>query len=185
LSSETALLVMDVQQSVAGRFADDELLGRLAAAVAAARDGGIPVVYVRVAFRQGGPEGHERNLMLAPVAANPAFFEGGPGAEIHPAVAPLPGEVIVTKRRVNAFYNTDLEVVLRAQGVTSLVLCGLATSGVVLSTLRDAADRDYRVTVLADACNDGDPEVHRILTEKVFPAQATVCSVADWVAQHD
>jgi nicotinamidase-related amidase len=182
VSTGTALLVMDVQGAVTSRFAGEALLDRLAAAVATARRVDISVIYVRVAFRKGGPEGHERNALLARVAADPDFFEGGPGAEIHPAVAPLPGEIVVTKRRVNAFYGTDLEVVLRARGVTSLVLCGLATSGVVLSTLRDAADRDFSVTVLADACGDGDPEVHRVLTQKVFPGQATVSSVEDWAA---
>jgi nicotinamidase-related amidase len=62
------------------------------------------------------------------------------------------------------------------------VLTGIATSGVVLSTLRQAADLDYRLIVLADACLDADPEVHRVLTEKVFPRQAEVRTVAEWTA---
>ena len=62
------------------------------------------------------------------------------------------------------------------------MLAGIATSGVVLSTLRQAADPDYRLTVLADGCLDADPEVHRVLTEKVFPRQADVISIADWTA---
>ena len=66
--------------------------------------------------------------------------------------------------------------------VRHLVLTGVATSGVVLSTLRSAADLDYRITVLSDGCGDGDPEVHRVLTEKVFPTQATVTTVDEWVA---
>jgi nicotinamidase-related amidase len=88
----------------------------------------------------------------------------------------------VTKLRVSAFAGSDLEVVLRSGGIDSLVLAGIATSGVVLSTLRQAADLDYELTVLADGCLDGDPEVHRVLTEKVFPRQADVVSIADWVA---
>jgi nicotinamidase-related amidase len=72
--------------------------------------------------------------------------------------------------------------VLRAQGVQHLVLAGIATSGVVLSTLRQAADLDYRLTVLSDGCLDGDPEVHRVLLEKVFPRQAGVTTIADWAA---
>jgi len=60
------------------------------------------------------------------------------------------------------------------------VLGGISTSGVVLSTVRQAADLDYRLTVLADACGDWDMEVHRVLTEKVFPRQAVVNTVADW-----
>lgn len=65
--------------------------------------------------------------------------------------------------------------------MTSLVLCGIATSGVVLSTLRQAADLDFDLTVLADGCADADPEVHRVLLEKVFPRQAAVVTTADWV----
>jgi nicotinamidase-related amidase len=93
--------------------------------------------------------------------------------------------VIVTKRRVSAFAGSDLDVVLRANDIDSLVLAGVATSGVVLSTLRQAADLDYRLTVLADGCLDPDPEVHRILLEKVFPRQAEVVRIADWAAGLD
>jgi nicotinamidase-related amidase len=71
---------------------------------------------------------------------------------------------------------------LRGGDIDSLVLTGIATSGVVLSTLRQAADLDYRLTVLADGCRDADDEVHRVLTEKVFPRQADVTTIASWVA---
>ncbi|MGH3196607.1 MAG: isochorismatase family protein [Streptosporangiaceae bacterium] len=76
--------------------------------------------------------------------------DGDPGLRIPPAIAPAPGEVIVTKRRVSAFAGSDLDVVLRAGGTTSLVLAGIATSGLVLSTLRQAADLDHRLTGLVD-----------------------------------
>ena len=89
---------------------------------------------------------------------------------------------MVTKRRVSAFTGSDLDVVLRGLGAGTLVLTGIATSGVVLSTLRQAADLDYGLTVLAD-CLDADPEVHRVLTGKVFPRQAEVSTVAQWAEQ--
>jgi nicotinamidase-related amidase len=101
---------------------------------------------------------------------------------IDPALAPLPGEPIVTKRRVSAFAGSDLDVLLRAREARSLVLCGFATSGVVLSTVRAAADLDFELTVLRDACADADPEVHRVLLDKVFPRQAEVVDVAAWAA---
>jgi nicotinamidase-related amidase len=101
-------------------------------------------------------------------------------SRIHASVAPRDGEPVITKKRVSAFAGSDLDVVLRAGEVRSLVLCGIATSGVVLSTVRAAADMDYELTVLADCCADGDPEVHRVLLEKVFPRQAAVLGVADW-----
>ena len=95
-------------------------------------------------------------------------------------VAPRPGDLVVTKRRVSAFTGSDLGVLLRGLGAGTLVLTGIATSGVVLSTLRQAADLDYRLIVLADACLDTDPEVHQVLTGKVFPRQAEVRTVAEW-----
>jgi nicotinamidase-related amidase len=179
--TSTALLVMDVQQGIVDRFADDEgYLPRLATAVEAARAAGIRVIYVTVGFRTGYPEVSERNKGFAAIAGTGRMTESDPGSPIHPAVAPASGDLIVTKRRVSAFAGSDLEVVLRAGDIDRLVLAGIATSGVVLSTLRQAADLDYRLTVLADGCLDADPEVHRVLTEKVFPRQADIVRVADW-----
>jgi nicotinamidase-related amidase len=181
--SSTALLVMDVQQGIVDRFANDEsYLPRLATAVALARGAGIPVIYVIVGFRDGYPEVSERNKSFAAISGTGRFADGDPGSAIHPAVAPASGDLIVTKRRVSAFAGSDLELVLRAGGIESLVLAGIATSGVVLSTLRQAADLDYRLTVLADGCLDADAEVHRVLLEKVFPRQAEVVDIADWTA---
>jgi nicotinamidase-related amidase len=181
--TSTALLVMDVQQGIVDRFAQDGgYLPRLATAVQAARDAGIRVIYVTVGFRAGHPEVSQRNKGFAAISGTGRFADDDPGSAIHPAVAPIGGDVVVTKRRVSAFAGSDLEVVLRAGGIDSLVLSGIATSGVVLSTLRQAADLDYRLTVLADGCLDADAEVHRVLLEKVFPRQAEVVDIADWTA---
>jgi nicotinamidase-related amidase len=180
----TVLLVMDVQRGIVERFADDPgYLQRLSAAITAARAAAIPVVYVTIGFRAGYPEISSRNATFAAVAASGGFAAGSPATEVHPAVAPQPGDLLVTKRRVSAFTGSDLQVVLRSLGAGTLVLTGIATSGVVLSTLRQAADLDYRLVVLSDGCLDADPEVHRVLTEKVFPRQAAVRTVAQWVAQ--
>jgi nicotinamidase-related amidase len=89
--------------------------------------------------------------------------------KIDAKIAPQAGDVIITKRLVSAFTGSDLEVVLRAGSVQHIVLTGILTSGVVLSTLREAADKDYRITVLSDCCSDADAEVHHVLTTKVFP----------------
>ncbi len=177
-----ALLVMDAQVGIVERVADraDELLAVLGAGVAAARDAGLPVVFVRVAFREGTPEVSARNRIFSTLANSTAMGESDPSTQIHPALGPRPGDVIVTKRRVSAFAGSDLDVVLRALDVDSLVLTGISTSGVVLSTLRQAADLDFKLTVLRDGCADGDPEVHRVLMDKVFPRQADVTSSALW-----
>ena len=181
--NSTVLLVMDVQESVVGRFADPSgYLRRLSEAIAAARSAGVPVVYVTVGFRPGHPEVSPRNKTFAAIAESGAFAQGDEASRIHPAIAPEPTDLVVTKRRVSAFAGSDLEVLLRGLGAGTLVLAGIATSGVVLSTVRQAVDLDYRVVVLADACIDSDPEVHRILTEKVFPRQADVRAVSEWTA---
>jgi nicotinamidase-related amidase len=94
-------------------------------------------------------------------------------------VAPQDGDIIVRKVRVGAFSTTDLDAQLRERGVDTLILAGISTSGVVLSTVRDASDRDYRVIVLSDSTADPDAEVHAFLTERIFPRQADVVTVAD------
>jgi nicotinamidase-related amidase len=175
--SRSALLVMDVQNMIVSRFADASYGPRLAGAVATARGAGMPVIYAVVAFRPGHPEISPRNKIFSRVAARDT---GGQDTAVLTDVAPRDGDVVVTKRRVSAFAGSDLDVVLRAQRIDHLVLTGIATSGVVLSTLRQAADLDFEITVLADGCLDADPEVHRVLTEKVFPAQAEVTTASAW-----
>jgi nicotinamidase-related amidase len=179
----SALLIMDVQQGVVERFGQPGVLDRLAEGLAAARTAGVPVIFVRVAFRPGFPEVSTNNRSFSALAgtAGDSFGEDNPATQIHPAVAPRPGEPVVVKKRVSAFTGSDLEVLLRSIKVAELVLTGIATSGVVLSTLREAADRDYQLTVLADACADADEEVHRVLLAKVFPRQATVMTTQQWV----
>lgn len=176
----SALVVMDVQRAVVARYPDPAYLPRLRTAIDAARTGGTPVIYVVVGFRPGRPEISPRNKMFGRLAGAPVSPAETAAMEIQPEVAPEPGDILVTKRRVSAFAGSDLDMLLRAGGIDHLVLTGIATSGVVLSTLRQAADLDFGLTVLADGCLDDDPEVHRVLTEKVFPRQAEVTSVADW-----
>jgi nicotinamidase-related amidase len=177
-----ALLVMDLQRGVADRYSDEAYLTRLATAIAAARAAAVPVLYVTVAFREGHPEVSDRNARFAAIAASGEYTEGRPATQVHPAVAPAPGEPVIVKRRVSAFAGSDLDLVLRSRGIDHLVLTGIATSGVVLSTLRQAADLDYQITVLADGCLDADPEVHEVLTGKIFPRQAEVTTIADWTS---
>jgi nicotinamidase-related amidase len=183
--STTALLVMDVQRGIVDRFSHDTgYLPRLHRAIDAARTAGIRIIYVTVRFRPGYPEVSPRNRSFATLSRSAGFSESDPATAIHPDVAPAEGDIVVTKRRVSAFSGSDLDVVLRAGDIDTLVLTGIATSGVVLSTLRQAADLDYHLVVLADACLDGDADVHRVLTEKVFPRQAEVLSVAQWVERN-
>ena len=181
----SALLVMDMQQGIVARLdPDGTALARCRAAVDAARRAGIPVVFVRVAFRPGYPEAHPDNAAFGTLRerVGETMTVHDPATQIDAALAPRPDEPVVVKKRVSAFAGSDLALLVGALGARHLVLCGLATGGVVLSTVREAADRDYVLTVLADACRDADPEVHRVLIDKVFPRQATVVTVADWAA---
>lgn len=178
--TRTALLVMDVQHVVVARYPDAGYLPRLRAAIDAARKAGVPVVYVTIGFRPGRPEIDPRNKTFGALAGRPADPAEEQAMQIPSDVAPEPGDIVVTKRRVSAFSGSDLDLLLRAQGIDHLVLTGIATSGVVLSTLRQAADLDYTLTVLADACLDADPEVHRVLIEKIFPAQSDVTTTEAW-----
>ncbi len=179
----TALLIMDIQPAIMQMMGEGAapLAETLNKAIGAARKAGIPVIYVVVGFRKGFPEiGAGTAASFAAVAKSGMTGLEEPGVDA--SVAPLPGEMVVTKRRVSAFAGSDLEVILRGHRIEHLVLTGIATSGVVLSTLRQAADMDYRLSVLSDACADRDADVHSILTTKVFPRQAEVMTTAEWMA---
>jgi len=183
--SHTALLVMDMQEGIVTRFArTDDILAPVRTAIDAARAAAIPVIYVVVAFRPGYPEISLRNKSFAAAKQQQSSMAASLSTpKIHSAIAPQPTDIVVTKRRVSAFSGSDLEMVLRAQDISHLVLCGIATSGVVLSTLREAADKDYQLTILADCCFDSDEEVQRVLLSKVFPRQAEVVNAEAWTTQ--
>jgi nicotinamidase-related amidase len=158
---KTAVLIMDYQNRQLSNFTEDfqkELLALANKVMDKARSIAMPVIYVEV--RRG---------------------EKAPETEIHTGVTPKPGEVVVTKRRVGPFSTTNLDQVLKEKGIDTLVLMGISTSGVVLSTVRWGADVDYNLIVLSDCCADRDPEVQRVLMEKVLPRQATVVTSEEFL----
>ena len=179
----TALLVMDYQTTIVERFSGGAagLTTRVAGVIASARESGVRVIYIVVGFRPGYPEVSPRNLSFKTLRASNSFAASSAGIEIHRELAPREDEVVVTKHRVSGFHGTDLDMILHANGIETLVMMGIATSGVVLSTLRQAADADYSCVVVKDGCADLDAEVHRVLTEKVFPRQAKVVTFEDVV----
>ena len=182
--SRPVLLLMDFQHGIVENVGSPSVIDAADRAAKAARAAGIPVMFVRVAFRPGYPEIAESNASFSAVAAQAgdSFTQDHPGTQVHASLTPLDGEPVILKRRVSAFTGSDLEVLLRGAEADTLILAGISTSGVVLSTVRQAADLDYRLTVLADACADPDEEVHRVLTEKVFPRQALVTTTDEWIA---
>lgn len=105
--------------------------------------------------------------------------------DYHEAVAPQEGDIVVRKRLVGAFSTTDLHEQRAARGIDTHVLAGLSTSGVVLSTIRDASDasdRDYRLLVLSDASADPEPDKQEYLTTRIFPGMATVLTTDELAA---
>jgi nicotinamidase-related amidase len=176
-AARSALLLMDFQNAIVGMVGDQgpELLKHAAQARRIAKAARMAVMHVRVAFADADYAAiPDRNKGFAALAGRRFLTDGSPEAAIHDMLAPAADEEVFTKKRVGALSTTNLGARLKARGIDTLVLTGIATSGVVLSTLRDAADQDYRLAVIADCCADMDPETHRVLTEKVFPRQADV-----------
>lgn len=181
--SHAALLSMDLHNSIISHYVENPqpFLDRVAGVQAAARERGIPVIHVQVGFRSGLPEISARNALFSALKTSPQWQQmfAGEAGRIHPAVGPKQDEVVITKHRVSAFAGTDLDMILRAGEIDTLVLMGIATSGVVLSTLLEAADADYRLAVVRDCCLDRDAELDACLKEKFFPSRAAVADAAE------
>ncbi len=177
--SRTALLVMDYQVALVDRLPDAEaLLERVNAAIAEVRARGGHVGWVRVGFTDSDLAAIPPTSTMARVAS-PEFHADAPATQIHAGLSPQPQDISVRKVRVGAFSTTDLGEQLRARGVDTLILAGISTSGVVLSTVREAMDRDYRIVVLNDASADPDPDTHAFLTRTIYPRHTTVLDVSD------
>jgi nicotinamidase-related amidase len=185
-ASRTALLLMDFQPDILrGRPGAAEVLAAAGSALALARKADLQVVFVRVAFTpQDYASVSPRNKSFAALRDGGRLPDGAPGSAVHPDLAPADRDVVVTKTRVGAFSTTNLHTHLASRGIDTLVLGGVSTSGVVLSTVRDAADRDHRLLVLEDCCLD-EPDIHALLVGRIFPRQADILTVprlADLVA---
>jgi nicotinamidase-related amidase len=183
--AHTALLGMDCQTGLVQIYAKppEPFLDRCSSVLKAARRAGMTVIHVKFGFRPGLPEVSTRNRLFAAIKSSPErqkLFEGASGA-IHPALGPEPDEVVITKHRVSAFPGSDLQMILRTKEIDTLALFGIATSGVVLSTLLEAFDSDYRVIVIADCCADTDADLHRVLIERLFPVRGEVAMAADFL----
>ncbi len=178
-AAQAAMLSLDIQAGIVSVYVKDEsFVGRAARTLQAGRAAGMPVVHVKVGFRPRVPEANTRNRFLSAIKASPPhqqFFQGASGA-LHSDLGVVERDLIVSKSRVSAFAGTDLEVLLRANDVHTLILFGIATSGVVLSTVLEAADLDYRLIVVKDCCADLDADLHETLINKIFPRQAAVVS---------
>lgn len=178
--TRTALLVMDVQNGVVPSAPDpDALLARLQAVIADARAAGATVAFVRVAFtEEDWAAVPETNQAFHRLAQAQGMHHEHASSQIDERIAPADGDIVVRKTRIGAMSTTDLHEQLAARGIDTLVLAGISTSGVVMSTLVEAVDRDYRVFVLADGVADQRDDVHRVMLDTVFPSRAHVIDSA-------
>jgi nicotinamidase-related amidase len=180
-TDRAALVLMDFHAQIVDWHGAAGQQAVLAAAIALehARGRQLAIFHVVPNYRPDYPELPDRAPFDAVKTAG-LFREANPAAGIAPELAPGSGEAVAPKRRYSPFFANDLLHLLRMREVRTLVFAGIATSGVVLSAVRDAWDRDFRSVVLSDACADPDADVHQFLITKLLPPQATVLSVADW-----
>lgn len=178
LDPKTALIVVDLQKGIAGREAAHPVADVVKNAVAlldAFRRHKLPVVLVNVAG--GAPGRNEQPRMPSNL---PAEF-----IELLPELKQQPSDHTVTKRTWGAFTNTDLDAHLKKNGVTQVVICGIATSIGVESTARFAQELGYNVTLATDAMTDMRIEAHDNSVKRIFPRLGETGFRADIVALLD
>ncbi len=196
---DAALLVIDMQRDfldprgyVAQSGVDVSILRRTIPNVrrllAAARTAKVRVIHTR--------EGHRADLSDLPAfkrcraagsgaaigSAGPLgrlLVRGEPGHAIIEEAAPLPGETVIDKPGFGAFYATDLELILRSAGISRLTIAGVTTDICVHSTLREAVDRGFDCTTVADACAAGDPAIHDAMLACIAGEGGILGSVVD------
>jgi biuret amidohydrolase len=158
---KTALLVTDMQiffldpGSPTFTCGGPAILPRLKKLIAVFREKGLPVIYTQHVHHPGHLDSGIMGWWWEGMC-----IEGSPESQVHPEIAPNPGEKVIQKHRYSAFYNTDLETILRVLKVEDLVISGVMTNMCCESSARDAYYRDYRVFFLADGTGSINEEMH-------------------------
>jgi len=142
-------------------------IANTAEAIRKARAAGVKIAYVRVGFSQDYRECPPKSQIFQGAKKAGLFKLGTWGTEVHPALAPQPGDFDIVKHRVSPFYATSLEAILRSNGIERLYVSGVSTSGAVLSAAKDGHDRDYEVYVLDDCCAAITDEQHQAVIEQM------------------
>jgi nicotinamidase-related amidase len=180
--SKTAVLTLDLQQGILAMGAGyDSVIPSASKIVDFARQKNYQLIHVGLGFSGGHPEVPDLDTPFLRAKQNNLFVKGSPSAEFHAAIA-QPGDLIIYKQRIGAFSENHLNLTLRSRGIENLVLLGISTSGIVLSTVTRAFDLDFRLTIIRDACFDPDAEVHRVLTEKVFAKRGVVSAADEFIS---
>lgn len=146
--------------------------------LAAARDGGVPVIYTKVVYGPGGIDG---GLFFKKVGALRHFVAGSGNdlGEIMPDIAPAPDDLVIAKQYASAFFGTSLSATLASGRIDTLVICGVSTSGCVRATAVDAISYGYLPIVVRQAVGDRDPRPHEA---NLFDLQAKYAEVWDEAA---
>lgn len=172
-----ALIVVDVQndfvspEGSAGKRGDDvgaamAMIPNLTSLIDQARKVGLTVVYIRTTHSDwtDTPSWIYRTSQKSGLST---CREGTWGAEFYDGIAPLPSERVVIKHRYSAFINTDLNTVLKARGIQSILVCGVATNVCVETTARDGYMYDYYVTMIDDCSAAYDAKLHMSTLENI------------------
>ncbi len=177
---ECALLVLGCQPGILDDVPDAEgLLLKINAAIDIVRLHRGHVGFVRIAFEDRDCRfAPTTNKEFATLIHQRQFRDGTTESAIHQALVVQPEDLGLRTTRLGAFSTTDLDEQLTNLGVTTLIVAGAHTSGALLSTVREAADRDYRLIILSDCCVDPDIETNRLLMERIFPRQAEITTAA-------
>lgn len=168
--------------ATAERIASYQCIERANRVTAWARAQHWPVIHVKVGFSASYIEWPSHSPMFGAARQKQALILGDWGTEFHHTLQQELSDIVVTKHRVNAFYGTDLAVILRAQTVNNVVLVGTSTQMAVESTARDAHDRDYGVTVVHDACQAASDAIHAASLVNLTRI-ARVISCADFLGE--
>ncbi|ORY03448.1 Isochorismatase hydrolase [Basidiobolus meristosporus CBS 931.73] len=140
---------------------------------------GIPVIAVKQEFRPGHIDIHPNNALFQRRKQANQLVEGTYGARFVRGMSPRKGDIVIVKRRVDAFFGSDLDTVLRSLGVEHIIISGCFATGSVFGTLRGGVDRDYKVTVVKETANDANSAAWELLTTRMMPAQGNVVSLTD------
>ncbi|QKS01139.1 cysteine hydrolase [Sphingomonas sp. CL5.1] len=189
----SALLLLDLQNEMvdpngkvgshglAGIVEERGVLRNAARALAAARAASLAVVHVRLGFRPDYLDCLSVAGRIEELKRNRAAIAGEWGSEFHPDVAPIAGELVITKQCVNPFFNTGLMTWLMQRGHRTLYLGGVATHLVVESTARFADDAGFAPVVIEDMCAAPDAALHDHFIAKIAPAIGRVVTTSDFL----
>jgi len=185
--AKCALIVVDMENDFVAVGAPMEtpagraMLPNLKRAITFCREVGAKVVYTAHVHRKDGCDAGMFATLWPPIGNKAGLVDGTRGVEIYEEIAPRPGEIVVKKHRYSAFYNTDMEIILRGWGIDTVVISGVTTENCCHATARDALFRDYKVVFLSDATATFDyPDVGQgaMSAAEVHKATLTILSVS-------